>query len=434
MDQHFLDAALPCLDFMADSPTAGHAAANAAELLEEAGYTLLYEQDAWELAPGGKYFLVRGIGTVAAFRIGNKPPEETGFRVAGAHTDVPGFRLKPNHLYQQAGYVQLNTEVYGGPLLASWTDRDLSLAGRLVINGENGREVLLVDLEEPVCRIPQAAIHLNRQVNDKGLKLNKQQHMQPILALIGSEKLDENMLRDMLAEAAGVDPAVVLGYSVEPYDTQLPVIGGAGAEFYFAQGVDNRVGAYTTLKAFIDAPDEHDHTCVAVLFDNEENGSTTPQGAASNLMASLIERMTLNADRPREAYFRALARSIMVSNDGAHAVHPNFADLHDKQHQARLGQGPVIKENANYRYTTLSETKVHFAECAKAAGVPVQFYGHRADLPCGSTIGPELATSLGMDSVDVGIPMLAMHSIRETGGIKDIHYMIEAIKKHFEGI
>ena len=418
------------MNYIQRSPTSAHSVRQAVHLFEKEGFARLNETDAWIVKPDSGYFVTRGAGSLVAFRTGTLSPEQTGFRVIGAHTDSPGFRIKPNGCYRSEGYVMLGVEVYGGPLLASWTDRDLSLAGRVVCRQGQGTSVKLVDLKRPVCRIPQLAVHLNRNVNDKGLLLNRQKHLPPILGIDTGKQCD-GWLESLLEDTLQVSADQFIDYSLYLYDTQAPTFGGFEQEFYFSPRIDNLAGCYGAMQALLHAPESDPATRMIVLFDNEEIGSLTPQGADSNLIDAVAERLCLDGPRPRENLLRALAKTIMVSSDGAHALHPNYSDKHDKHHQPMLNQGPVIKVHAAKKFATTAESRAHFLLCAQKAGVSCQVFVNRSDQKSGSTLGPISSTRLGVSTVDVGVPMLSMHSVRETGGVEDLRLMILALVEHF---
>jgi len=421
------------LNFMAASPTAVHAADEAARRLKKAGFKQVKEESAWKLKPGDKFFVVRRMSSLIAGVVG-KSPAQHGFRIAGAHTDVPGLRLKPKAMYAKEGYLQLGVEVYGGPILATWLDRDLTLAGRLIIRERAGKlREKAVALERPICRIPNLAIHLNRKVNDDGLKVDKQKHLPPIIGLGDTDVLEQQHLLAMLADAVKVRPSAIVDFRLDLVDTQAPAVGGVDEEFVFARGVDNLVSCYAAVKALIDCKGKCDATRIIALFDNEECGSNTERGAASTFLDVVLERLAMTGKNPRENLQRALSRSLLVSADGAHAVHPNYADRHEPKHKPVLNGGPVIKVNANERYATTVATQTYLQECADIAGVPVQHYVQRSDLPCGSTIGPISATRLGLATVDVGAPMLSMHSIRETTGAGDTDMLAKLLASHLKG-
>ena len=421
---------LDLMRFIEAGPTAAHAIQAAVERLEGAGYTRRAEADGWNTAPGETFFVVRGFNSLIAVRTGSAPLAEAGFRIAGAHTDAPGFRLKPNAFYAESGYLQMGVEIYGGPLLSTWTDRDLTVAGKLFVRSPGAPpRAVLVKGDRPLCRIPQLAIHLNREVNTEGLILDKQKHLPPIFGLGKEQALAEKPLIRLLAEGAGLDPAEVVATELELIDVQPPAFGGLSEELYFAPRIDNLAGSHAVLEAFLAADAPGDATRVIALFDSEEIGSQTLAGAGSRFLDGVLERLASAG----EAIHRALARSILVSVDGAHALHPNYADFHDPHHRPCLNGGPVIKVNAMQRYATSALTGHWFEACAGRAGIEIQHYVHRTDLPCGSTIGPMTAARLGVATIDVGNPMLSMHSIRETGGVADQLGMISVLAEHFTG-
>ncbi|MDP8222912.1 MAG: M18 family aminopeptidase [Candidatus Lernaella stagnicola] len=420
------------LHFLENSPTAVHTAAEAAHRLEGAGFRELHEKDAWELKPGDAFFVRRGGGSLAAGIVGQKAPAEVGLRLVGAHTDVPALRVKPRGVYSKEGYRMLGVEVYGEPILATWFDRDLTLAGVLVASKNFGPlQYIPVSLKRPVARIANCAIHLNRKVNEE-YKVNKQKHLPAIYALDRKQEMDDQSLRCLLAEAAGINEAAVQDYMVDLVDTQPPTLGGLEDDFLFARGIDNLVSCHAAIWALIETKDDETPTTrIAVLFDNEEVGSNTFRGAGSTLMDAVIERLCLGYDGGREGMLRTVARSVLVSVDGAHAVHPNYAGQHDANFKPQLGGGPTIKVNANERYATTAATRTYLTMVAEGADIPLQQYVHRSDLPCGSTIGPISATRLGVATVDVGVPMLSMHSIRETTTVADCQYLAEMLGAHF---
>ncbi|MBN2361848.1 MAG: M18 family aminopeptidase [Deltaproteobacteria bacterium] len=429
--QHARDVARDLLQFIACSPTAAHAVAAAAARLDAAGFRRLDERDAWQLAAGDACYTVRNHHALVAFRVGRGDPAQVGFRLAGAHTDAPGLHLKPNAAYLNQGYLQLGVEVYGGPLLASWVDRDLTLAGKLFVREPKGPpRPVLVHGDRPLCRIPLLAIHFQRDVNEQGLKFDKQKHLPPIVGVGGARDLKFERLLRLLADGAGVDLKRVVACDLEVVDTQPPALGGLDDSLIFAPRIDNLAGSHAALTALIEQRRPGAASSVIALFDSEEVGSQTVAGAGSFLVDGVLERLTALAGGGREAYLRALARSFQVSVDAAHAVHPNHAEFHDANHRVELNRGPVLKINAQQRYATSPETAHWFEHCCQRAKVPVQRYIHRTDLTAGTTIGPISATRLGVPTVDVGSAILSMHSIRETGGAFDQELMIKALGQH----
>lgn len=407
------------LAFLGASPTPFHAVAAATRLLVDAGFTELSERDRFVLAPGDRRFVARGGSALVAFVV---PERVDGFRIVGAHTDSPNLRLKPRAAYDKHGYLQLGVEVYGGALLNSWLDRDLGLAGRLHLADGETR---LVRIDRPFCRVAQLAIHLDRDVNDKGVTLNRQEHLPPIVAL--SPGYDADAFDADVARAAGVEASAVVGRELMLYDVTRPTLGGARDELVFSARLDDLAMCHAAIAALLASTLEATLCPVAVLFDHEEVGSGSATGAGAPLLPAVLERVLLAQGADRDDYHAALSRSMCVSADMAHALHPNYPDRHEARHRPVLNGGPVIKHNAQQRYATSGETAARFEALAKRLDVPVQHYAHRTDLPCGTTIGPITATLLGIRTVDVGNPMLSMHSARELGGAKDPQWMVRVL-------
>ena len=406
--------------YLSASPTPFHAVTEAVARLEADGYRTIREEDDWrELGPG-KYLVTLGGSNLVAFRTPEKP---TGFRLVGAHTDSPNLRLKPHAVYEKEGYRQLGVEVYGGALLNSWLDRDLSIAGRVFLR-EGGTRLVRVD--RPLARVTQLAIHLDRDVNDKGLKLDRQDHLPPIWGLSEAGSDSKDLLLSLAAESAGVAESEIAAHELMLFDTLAGAFGGVREEFLFSARLDNLAMCHAGIQALRDA-EEGSHVAVLALFDHEEIGSNTAEGAASSFLPRILERLAPD----RETFFRWCARSSCVSADMAHAVHPNYEGRHEPRHKVRLNAGPVIKTNAQKRYATSPETAAWFSALCGRAEVPVQHYAHRTDLPCGSTIGPITATLLGIPTVDVGNPMLSMHSAREMCGVEDPARMSKVLSLYF---
>jgi aspartyl aminopeptidase len=418
------------LRFLQHAPTPYHAVDQAASRLHSIGFQALSLSDAWSgLAPGG-YWVARE-GTLIAFAL----PEGRrvrSFALVGAHTDSPNLRLKPLAEITRHGYRQLGVEVYGGALLASWLDRDLGLAGRVLVRrAGGGQDALLLQIERPLLRVTQLAIHFDRDVNERGLVLNRQEHLAPIW---GEAIKDAPSLGQFCAMEMSITPGDVVGLELMLYDVTAPSLGGSGREFVFSARLDNLAMCHAGVSALHDLGPKVEAgrpAPVLVLFDHEEVGSQTASGAASSLLPSVLERIVLASEGSREDYHRALAGSMCVSADMAHAIHPNYADKHEAQHQPKMNGGPVIKVNAQQRYATQASTAARFAELCRAEELPVQHYVHRTDLPCGSTIGPITATVLGVPTVDVGNAMLSMHSIREMAGARDPLAMRRVLRRFF---
>jgi aspartyl aminopeptidase len=423
--------ALDLLDFIDASPSPWHAVESARHQLTQHGYTELVEADTWQLKTGGAYFVIRGGASIIAFIVGSSPLAESGFRMVGAHTDSPGLRLKPNAAYGSDGLVRIGVEVYGGPILATFTDRDLSIAGRVITRTAQGTASPLVKFNQPVMRLPNLAIHMNREVNDKGLKLNKQTELPLIFGEYADGVAADQQFLQALASELNIDTNDILTFELNVFDTQKGTLWGANQEFIADSQLDNLASCHAALTALTNIKDPV-ATAVCALFDHEEVGSESATGASGSFLADIIKRIQYAQQLDDEARLRALANSFFVSADMAHAYHPNHAAAYEPCHHVQVNKGPVIKTNANQRYSTNAETAARFIQLCKQANVPFQQYAHRTDLGCGSTIGPIIASGLGVASVDVGSPMWAMHSIRESAGVLDHSYMaavLEALYK-----
>ncbi|WP_133753249.1 M18 family aminopeptidase [Naumannella halotolerans] len=394
--------------FVQASPSAYHAAAETARRLTAAGWSPQPRTEAWDVSPGG-HFTLRG-GALIAWWVPESADTRSGYRIVGAHTDSPGFKLKPHPQLRRHGWDQLGVEVYGGPLLASWTDRDLGLAGRVV--DRLGNEALI--RTEAVARIPQLAIHLNRSVNADGLKLDPQAHTMPIIGL------GERELFDLLLD--GVDlPADPVGFDLHTYDTQPPAVIGAGGEFFASARLDNLSSVHAGLTALLEPADDHGPEIrVLAIFDHEEVGSASTTGAAGPLLEEVLRRTSLGLGADEEQHLAMLAGSSCVSSDAGHAVHPNYAEYHDPANHPLLNGGPLLKINANQRYATDGVGAALWSRVCDQAGVRVQPFVSNNAIPCGSTIGPITATRIGVTTVDVGVPLLSMHSARELAGTGDL--------------
>lgn len=409
-------------EFIAQSPTPFHAVSNAAALLRGAGFSehLLTDQ----YADRNRFFITRNDSSLVAVVI-NAPLEE-GFSLLGAHTDSPCLRVKPNASYNQRGYLQLGVEVYGGALLSPWFDRDLSLAGRVSLVDENGRmQHRLVDFRRPIAVVPSLAIHLNREANEKN-EINRQTHLPPVLAISEDEVPLQDMLLEQLAhEYPDQSFSRVLGFELSLYDTQAPAIMGLRNEMLASARLDNLLSSYIGLRALLESKPAGN--CILVLNDHEEVGSASASGAAGPFLETVLRRVCAS----EATYRQAIANSLLVSADNAHAVHPNYADRHEPRHQPLINGGPVIKINHNQRYATNSETQALFTWLCEKEEIPCQQFVVRSDMGCGSTIGPITATELGIRTVDIGAPQLAMHSIRELAGVRDCAWLLKALTAYF---
>ena len=413
------------LRFVDASPTPYHAVETAAAQLRAAGFRPTVPSEDFAALTPGPYYTTSSDGTILAFV---RPKTRVqGFRIIGAHTDSPNLRIKPRPLYEKVGYLQLGVEVYGGVLLNSWLDRDLRLAGRVMVRGVEGKLTSrLVSLSQPVVRVPQLAIHLDREVSEKGLLLNRQEHLVPILGLADAKKPrqagDSELLRELCAAQLGLGPNDIVSFELHLHDSTPSCRAGLAQELIFAPRLDNLGMCHAGLQALLrtfEFDDERGITPVLALFDHEEVGSASDHGAQSATLPRLLERLALSTGCDREKYHQALSRSLCVSADMAHAVHPNYPDRHEANHRPQLNMGPVVKYNSQQRYATSLPTAAQIFELGKKAELSLQEYVHRTDLPCGSTIGPIVSTLLGIPTVDLGNPMLSMHSARELAGAAD---------------
>ncbi|NNE73248.1 MAG: M18 family aminopeptidase [Acidimicrobiales bacterium] len=408
-------------DIMADisaSPSPFHVVETVASALAAEGFVGVNDHEPWPTEHGG--FYLRRNGAIVAWAHQGQPAE-AGFRIIGAHTDSPNLRLKPQPGTSKVGLAQVGVEVYGGVLLNSWLDRELGLSGRVVVRDGDDQKGVLVHTDDPLFVIPQLAIHLDREISTTGLLLNKQQHMAPIGGFAGSDdaKGAPEQPLALIAELADVDPADVLSHELMLHDVRPPQIYGYRKNLLAAPRIDNQLSCFVAQRVLTATAETPDSVPMIALFDHEEVGSTSASGAGSPLLASVLERSVSARGGDHGAFRRAIANSLLVSADGAHATHPNYADRHEPDHQIALNAGPVLKYNANERYATTAETAAAFRRACDRAGVPVQEFVTRTDLACGSTIGPISAAELGMATVDVGCPQLAMHSARETCGTDD---------------
>ncbi len=417
------------LNYIEAAPSPFHAVAETASRLEAAGFSELAEKDSWKTEANGRYFVKRNDSSIVAFIQGDGDLSENGFRIVGAHTDSPNLRVKPQGGYDKNGYRQVGVEIYGGVLLATWTDRDLGLSGRVLVNQGGTLESRLLQVNEPLGRVPQLAIHLNREVNSAGLKLNAQKHMAPVVGLATSTEDFADWLADQLGIKSKND---IASFELMFHVLEKPSFGGMNQEFIFAPRLDNLSSCHAGLVSLIaGAKDEAKATRMLALWDHEEVGSSSAQGAAGSFLEDIMRRLSFSADGREDFWCRAKANTTVISADMAHAVHPNYADKHDPNHMPLINGGPVIKTNANARYATQAESAAQFAKLCSDLEVPCQNFVMRSDLGCGSTIGPLTTTRLGVQAVDVGNPMLSMHSCREMGGSADHPMMVRVLERFY---
>ena len=432
MSKNYQKFAEGLLQYLNESPTAFHAVENAAAILTESGFRELKETEAWSLERGGRYFVVKNSSAMIAFTVGKGDPAKEGFHIIGAHTDSPGLKIKPGACtVTPDGYVKMNVEVYGGAILQTWFDRPLALAGRLIVREEGVLREKLVQIDKPVFMIPNLCIHFNRDKNEKGY-CNRQTEILPLFSMKKEGVEKEEYLSALLQEETGIEVADLVDYELFLYEYQKGIFTGQGQEFISASRIDDLSMVYAGLTALTEA--ETGAGCqVLAAFDNEEVGSTTAQGANSGLLLHVLNRICKNLGMTDEGYFQAVANSTSISADLAHAVHPNYSDKHDTESRPVLGGGPVIKYSAGQRYATTALSAAYFVEACERAGVPYQKFVNRNDIAGGSTIGPALSGLTTIPAVDMGAPILAMHSIREFGSVADMEYTRRAFLAYYEG-
>ena len=440
MEKHSFNAGL--LQFLQQSPTPFHAVQTMQANFAGAGFELLNEEDTWHLRSGGRYVVQRNGSSIIAFTLGQGDPAECGFRMSGAHTDSPCLKLKPNAVMpanpQTGNALQFAVEVYGGALLAPWFDRDLSLAGRVeyrLADGSLGSALL--DWQRPLATVPSLAIHLDREANSNRT-INAQKDLPPVLALqTSAADFDFNTwIIEALKTQRGIDEVdSVLAHELYFYDTQPPAMVGLHEDFIASARLDNLLSCYVGQQALL-ADQQADSNGFALLVcnDHEEVGSNSACGAQGPFLRSVLARISaqLSTADAAESVERMTRRSLFLSIDNAHGLHPNFADKHDNNHGPLLNQGPVIKVNANQRYATNSRTTARFRTLCEQAGVPVQAFVVRSDMGCGSTIGPITASGLGVETIDIGVPTYGMHSIRELAGSDDAWFLARVVTRFFQ--
>lgn len=412
------------LDFLEKSPSPYHAVANMAGMLDGAGYTRLNEGERWELAEGGRYYVSRNGSALIAFQIPKR--DFTGFQIMASHSDSPVFKIKSNaEIEVDNQYMKLNVEKYGGMLCAPWLDRPLSVAGRIAVATTSGVETRLVAIDRDLMIIPNLAIHMNREVND-GYAFNAQKDMLP---LIGGMEAKGGFSK-LVAEAAGVSEEDILDMDLFLCQRMKGTVLGLNGEFIASPRLDDLQCAFASLTGFLEAK-PGDSVAVHCVMDNEEVGSGTKQGAASTFLKDVLHRINAGLGRSEEEYLMALASSFMVSADNAHSVHPNHTDKADPTNRPYMNKGIVIKYSANQKYTTDAVSGALFKSICKQAGVPFQTFHNRSDMLGGSTLGNISNTQVALNTVDIGLPQLAMHSPYETAGSKDTAYLVEAAKVLF---
>lgn len=421
------------LDFIYESPTQFNAVAVSAEILEKNGFEKLNPKENWKLEVGKKYYTTKNSSALVAFKVNSDEIEKEGFRIIGSHTDSPGFRIKPNaEMESCVAYLKLNTEGYGGMILSTWLDRPLAMAGRVFLRGENPFKPVekIVNINKPVCIIPNLAIHMNRSIND-GYKYNKQTDMLPLVGLINEQLEKDNYMVKLLASELEVEVEEIIDFDIFLYEYEKGCFTGANEEFISTGRLDNLSMYYSSVEALLDS-DSKSGISIAVGFDNEEVGSATKQGADSNMLLNILERICISLGKDRQQFFEAIENSFIISSDLAHAVHPNVNGMADPTNRPVMGKGPVIKVHAGQAYTSDGYSISVYKEICRECGVEYQEFVNKSDQRGGSTIGPISSTHIDIPSVDIGAPILSMHSIRELGCSEDFYNIYKTFVKFYE--
>ncbi|QQQ86829.1 M18 family aminopeptidase [Peptacetobacter hiranonis] len=421
------------LDFIYESPTQFNAVEVSAETLEKNGFEKLNPKENWKLEVGKKYYTTKNSSALVAFKVNSDEVEKEGFRIIGSHTDSPGFRIKPNAEMESCGaYLKLNTEGYGGMILSTWLDRPLAMAGRVFLRGENPFKPVekIVNINKPVCIIPNLAIHMNRSIND-GYKYNKQTDMLPLVGLINEQLEKDNYMVKLLAYELNVEIEEIIDFDIFLYEYEKGCFTGANEEFISTGRLDNLSMYYSSVEALLDS-DSKSGISIAVGFDNEEVGSSTKQGADSNMLLNILERICISLGKDRQQFFEAIENSFIISSDLAHAVHPNVNSMADPTNRPIMGKGPVIKVHAGQAYTSDGYSISVYKEICRECGVEYQEFVNKSDQRGGSTIGPISSTHIDIPSVDIGAPILSMHSIRELGCSEDFYNTYKTFVKFYE--
>ncbi len=422
------------INFLNSSPVNFLAVDTIANKLMENGYERIDAEESMpKMVPGMKVFFTKNGSSLYAFEIGQKPLAEIGAHIIAAHCDSPTFKIKPkSEIFSEGGLIKLNTELYGGAIMSTWMDRPLSLAGRVIIRGTDPMhpETRLLHIKRPLLQIPNLAIHFNREVND-GVKLSKQKDMLPILGIVTDELEKDNLLIKLIANELSVQPESILDFDVYLYDTTPACSFGLHNEFISSGRLDDLSMVHAGLEALVGS-NESACTKILAIFDNEEVGSATKQGAGSPFLASLIQRIIMAQNGILDDFYRMIEKSFLISADNAHAWHPNYNDKYDPTNHPLMGRGPVVKYNSAQKYVSDAYSASVFFNVCEEAGVPCQTFVNNSDIAGGSTLGNILSASLPLKGVDMGNPIWAMHSVRETANAKDHEYCIKAFKKFFE--
>ena len=420
------------IEFIDESPSAYHVVKNCSDILEENGFERIMPREKWELKKGGKYFLKKSSSTIIAITIGKNFDVRKGFKIFGAHTDSPCFRIKPNPEMVTENMVRLNTEVYGGPILSTWFDRPLSIAGRVIVKGEDPffPKTVKIKIDEPLLTIPNLAIHQNREVNN-GVKIDKQNDVLPVISLINKNFEKEGYLEKIILEKTGIKKEDIIDFDLYLYATEKGCLLGANEEFMSSPKLDNLASVYTGIIGLVEAEENQDRINIFVAFDNEEIGSATKQGADSNYLLNTLERISLALGFNRSDFLQMLESSYILSADAAHTAHPAHLGKTDPTNRGKINEGISIKISAKQKYTSDGYSIAVIRQLIEGTEIRIQPFVNESNELGGSTIGPISSTHLDIDGVDLGVPMFAMHSVRELCGIFDVFYLKELAKEFF---
>ena len=420
------------VEFIDESPSTYHVVKNCSDILDENGFERIVPREKWEIKRGGKYFFKKSSSTIIAFTVGENFDVKKSFKIFGAHTDSPCFRIKPNPEMVTENIVRLNTEVYGGPILGTWFDRPLSIAGRIIVKGEDPffPKTVKIKIDEPLLTIPNLAIHQNREVNN-GVKIDKQNDVLPVISLINKNFEKEGYLERIILEKTGIKKEDIIDFDLYLYATEKGCLLGANEEFMSSPKLDNLASVYTGLIGLVEAEENQDRINIFVAFDNEEIGSATKQGADSNYLLNTLERISLALGLDRSDFLQMLESSYILSADAAHAAHPAHLGKTDPTNRGRINEGISIKISAKQKYTSDGYSIAIIKQLIEGTEIRIQPFVNESNELGGSTIGPLSSTHLDIDGVDLGVPMFAMHSVRELCGIFDVFYLKELAKEFF---
>ena len=420
------------IEFIDESPSTYHVVKNCSDILDENGFERIMPREKWEIKKGGKYFFKKSSSTIIAFTVGENFDVKKGFKIFGAHTDSPCFRIKPNPEIVTENIVRLNTEVYGGPILSTWFDRPLSIAGRVIVKGEDPffPKTVKIKIDEPLLTIPNLAIHQNREVNN-GVKIDKQNDVLPVISLINKNFEKKGYLERVILEKTGIKKEDIIDFDLYLYATEKGCLLGANEEFMSSPKLDNLASVYTGIIGLVEAEENQDRINIFVAFDNEEIGSATKQGADSNYLLNTLERISLALGLDRSDFLQMLENSFILSADAAHAAHPAHLGKTDPTNRGKINDGISIKISAKQKYTSDGYSIAVIRHLIEGTEIRIQPFVNESNELGGSTIGPISSTHLDIDGVDLGVPMFAMHSVRELCGIFDMFYLKELAKEFF---